>query len=266
MDQDDPEKRIAELERQIAEAKAAAPAQGNPAPVQSQWPTPGMPPPPAPLQTGPPFGWQGPQNFGALSGPGFPGPGSGRGFRVGRFLMIIVPLVVILAVGCIVLAVVANFKNSSTARTQSSPTGPAQSTTTTTESSSTASGVLSVPQGGNLTVNDDTTKVVACNDGNLTVEDISVTVTGHCAKLTVSASSDQVTADSADSIDVGGIQTTLIVSGHCGLLTISGGSDNHVTVGSADTINADGIDNVVIFRSGSPQITNSGIDNTVKQG
>ena len=97
---------------------------------------------------------------------------------------------------------------------------------------STKSSALSVPQGGNLTVNDDTTKTVACNDGHLTVAGISMTVT---------------------------------VTGHCGQLTVSG-SSNHVTVDSADTIDADGIDNVVILHSGSPQITNNGIDNTIQQG
>ena len=88
-----------------------------------------------------------------------------------------------------------------------------------------------MPPGGELTVDDmNATKTIACNDGHLTVDSISmtVTVTGHCAKLTVS------------------------------------GIDNHVTVDSADAIDADGIDNVVIFHSGSPQITNDGC--TVQRG
>jgi|GEM_PF-1619984 len=88
-----------------------------------------------------------------------------------------------------------------------------------------------VPPGGELTVDDmDATKTIACNDGHLTVDSISmtVTVTGHCAQLTVS------------------------------------GIDNHVTVDSADAIEADGINNVVIFHSGSPHITNNG--GTVRQG
>jgi hypothetical protein len=90
-----------------------------------------------------------------------------------------------------------------------------------------------VPPGGELTVDEmDTTKTIACNDGHLTVDSQSttVTVTGHCVQLTVS------------------------------------GISNHVTVNGADTIDAAGIDNVVIFHSGSPQITNNGIDNTVQRG
>jgi hypothetical protein len=94
MDQDDPEKRVAELERQLAEqkrvaelerqlaeAKAVGQGQQNPAPVQSQWPTPGMPPPPAPPpQTGPPIGWKGAWvsvdggGFQQLGTPGTAGP------------------------------------------------------------------------------------------------------------------------------------------------------------------------------------------------
>jgi hypothetical protein len=88
-----------------------------------------------------------------------------------------------------------------------------------------------VPPGGELTVDEtDATRTIACNDGHLTVDSTSmtVTVTGHCTKLTVS------------------------------------GIDNHVTVDSADAIDADGIDNVVIFHSGSPVITNDGC--AVRQG
>jgi hypothetical protein len=88
-----------------------------------------------------------------------------------------------------------------------------------------------VPPGGELTVDDmDTTKTIACNDGHLTVDSqsMTVTVTGHCVKLTVD------------------------------------GISNHVTVDSADAIDADGIDNVVIFHSGSPQINNDG--NKVERG
>jgi hypothetical protein len=91
-----------------------------------------------------------------------------------------------------------------------------------------------VPPGGELTVEGaGDTKTVACNDGHLTVDGsgLTVTVTGHCARLTVD------------------------------------GVNSHITVDSADAIDIDGVDNVVIFHSGSPQITKNGIDNnTVHQG
>jgi Protein of unknown function (DUF3060) len=87
--------------------------------------------------------------------------------------------------------------------------------------------------GGTMTVKGNgETKTIACNDGHLTVDGRAetVTVTGHCSTLTVD------------------------------------GVINHVTVDAVDTINADGVNNVVIFHSGSPQITDKGLKNTIHQG
>ncbi|MBV9723431.1 MAG: DUF3060 domain-containing protein [Mycobacterium sp.] len=90
----------------------------------------------------------------------------------------------------------------------------------------------SVPQGGDLTL-DDTgkTTTIGCNDGHLTVNGLSmtVTVTGHCVRLIVE------------------------------------GADNHVTVEAVDAIDADGANNIVIFHSGGPHITKT-VTNTVQQG
>ena len=105
----------------------------------------------------------------------------------------------------------------------------------TSQPSTTDSSMLSVPQGGDLTVNDmGTTKTIACQDGNLTL-----------------------------AVDSGSM--TVIVTGHCVQLTVSG-SSNHVTVDSADYIDANGTDNVVIYHSGSPKITDSGTGNTIQHG
>lgn len=90
-----------------------------------------------------------------------------------------------------------------------------------------------VPTGGSLTVTaPNANETLACNDGTLTVTSVNVsaTVTGHCARLAVL------------------------------------GQNNHVTVDAADVIDVGGIDNGVTYHSGSPQITNNGIDNTVQQG
>ena len=92
---------------------------------------------------------------------------------------------------------------------------------------------LSVPQGGRLSVGGNSvTKAIACNDSNLTLSGNSntFTVTGHCVSLNVS------------------------------------GVSNHVTVDDADAITASGISNSVIFHSGSPNVTRSGISVTVQQG
>jgi hypothetical protein len=87
--------------------------------------------------------------------------------------------------------------------------------------------------GGSLTVKGNgETKTIACNDGYLTVDgrDETVTVTGHCARVSVD------------------------------------GVIHHVTVDSADTIDVDGVNNVVTYHAGSPHVTKSGAQNNVQQG
>jgi hypothetical protein len=64
---------------------------------------------------------------------------------------------------------------------------------------------------------------------------------------------------------VSGIQNTVTFTGHCAKVTVSG-QKNQVTLDSADTIEASGIDNVVTYHTGTPVIDRSGIDNTIQQG
>jgi hypothetical protein len=93
-------------------------------------------------------------------------------------------------------------------------------------------GSTTVPRGGVLTVGgSNDSKTVACNDGDLNLggDNMTFTVTGHCRRLMVA------------------------------------GDANHVTVDSADTINAYGDDNTTIYHSGSPIINKTGT-NTVSQG
>jgi Protein of unknown function (DUF3060) len=95
-----------------------------------------------------------------------------------------------------------------------------------------SSGAIQMPQGGSLTVKGNgETKTIACNDGHLTVNgrDETVTVTGHCSSVSVD------------------------------------GVIHHVTIDSADTIDVDGVHNVVTYHSGAPNVTDSGM-NSVKQG
>jgi len=92
---------------------------------------------------------------------------------------------------------------------------------------------VSVPQGGTLNYGGQgAQETIACNDGelNITGTDMTPTVTGHCARLNV--------------VDC---------------------TNCRVTVDSADEINVTGIHDVVIYNSGSPQVNNQGIDNTVEQ-
>jgi hypothetical protein len=99
---------------------------------------------------------------------------------------------------------------------------------------STGSTTPTVQQGGSLhaTLEGGGQQTVVCNDGNLHADGDggTFTVTGHCLTLTVT------------------------------------GDNIHVTVDSADTINADGIDIVVRYHSGSPEINKTGVNTEVSQG
>lgn len=74
-------------------------------------------------------------------------------------------------------------------------------------------GPTKVPQGGSLVVNESNkTKTIECNDGRLTLNghNLQATVTGHCAHLFVNGWNHQVSVDSADSIEVNGMNTVVV--------------------------------------------------------
>ncbi|WP_197283612.1 DUF3060 domain-containing protein [Mycobacterium sp. Marseille-P9652] len=112
----------------------------------------------------------------------------------------------------------------------------------------------------------------------------NVIVTGHCASLIAGGYSNDVTVDSADTLESTGYSNSLtdhacnnatvklssygIVfngAGHCGSIAISS-YDNHVTVDSVDSVIVSGYSNDVTYRQGAPKVTNSGYDNTIHQG
>jgi hypothetical protein len=66
-------------------------------------------------------------------------------------------------------------------------------------------------------------------------------------------------------ITVSGISNTVTLTGHCGSVTVSG-LNNIVTVDTADTIEATGLNNKVTYHSGSPKINKTGSGNVVEQG
>ena len=65
-------------------------------------------------------------------------------------------------------------------------------------------------------------------------------------------------------VSVSGVDNTVVITGHCTSLTVSG-MDNVVTVDSAESIEASGFDNRVTFKSGSPEINKSGGGNVVER-
>jgi serine/threonine protein kinase len=67
------------------------------------------------------------------------------------------------------------------------------------------------------------------------------------------------------SLIITGSTNSVVITGHCVKLDVEG-IKNVVTVDSADNISASGISNEVTYHSGTPQISNEGLENTVKQG
>jgi hypothetical protein len=64
---------------------------------------------------------------------------------------------------------------------------------------------------------------------------------------------------------VSGVENTITVTGHCAAVTVSG-VRNTITVDAADTIGVSGFENRVTYRSGEPDIAKSGMDNAVEKG
>jgi hypothetical protein len=186
MDDDDPEKRIRELERGLADQYPVADSGYQQPKVETSW----TPPPPGVPTPAMPFG----------TGPGGPAPGlygGGLGSVLGRGRSPAFRFVWILAAfWVLVIPIGMGFSWFMSNRTASwNPF---------------SSGSTSVPQGGSLSLGgNNTTQTVACNDGSLTLggNNGNFTVTGHCLSLMVSGNNTRVTVERADTIDAGGINT-----------------------------------------------------------
>jgi hypothetical protein len=86
------------------------------------------------------------------------------------------------------------------------------------------------------------------------------------AVVTIGSIGENTTIACNDStVTVSGIDNTIVITGHCVSLTVSG-IDNVVTVDGSDTIEASGSNNRITFKSGSPDINKSGMDNVVEPG
>jgi Protein of unknown function (DUF3060) len=241
--EDDPEARIRDLERPLAEAAQASEAGANPPP--SKWappPASAMPPPPGadfPPPTGPPMA--SPPSFPYGGGGVFPGP-SAQYSRSNRTLWIILGVFVI---GMIALpAAIFLFTAHQVSRsglptmfpTPIIPSPPGSMTQTPAVpplSSPTPEPPAPAPAGENVTVSGiSQVRTIACNGG---------------------------------SVSVSGITNNVVITGHCASVSVSG-IQNQITVDAADTIQASGSGNQVTYHTGSPKIGNSGFDNVVKQG
>jgi hypothetical protein len=81
----------------------------------------------------------------------------------------------------------------------------------------------------------------------------------------VSGSNQHKTVVCNDSrVSVSGTSNTVTITGHCTAVAVSG-IKNNVTLDTSDVIGASGVNNVVTYHSGSPEINAIG-DNVVQQG
>jgi hypothetical protein len=197
MEEDDPEKRIAELERGLAQHYPAVETPpGREATADASWtaPPPATPPlSPPPASMPPPYG-------GAFGGPapglyGSSGFGSSLRRRPPAFRLIwfiVAFWVVMVPVGIGISWFM------SRGFSGMNPFGPS---------------TLTVSNGGSLSVGgNNEIKTIECNDGsvNLSGNNGNFTVTGHCATVGVSGNNTRVTVDSADVINASGINTVTI--------------------------------------------------------
>jgi Protein of unknown function (DUF3060) len=187
---DDPEARIRELERPLADiagtSELGATQSGPP-------PTPPVygPPPTPPRYGGPPT----PPMYGAPF-PTTP-PKATAGFR-GWWIVL---------AGFVVGAVVLAAALAAVGAHMFSSRGPIVSFPSNRPTISRGAGPSTAPPGGSLSVNGiGENKTIACNDSSVNVTGFSntVVITGHCTGLTVSGSNNVVTVDAADTINAVG--------------------------------------------------------------
>ncbi|WP_197501722.1 DUF3060 domain-containing protein [Mycobacterium sp. 852002-51057_SCH5723018] len=258
MKDDDPEKRIRELEQELADVTRNP---QSPRPYTES----------APYTSGPTYTGGATYQGGSPYGFGAPPP------RRKTFPWTLALILVVFVLPTIV-SLVAFF-----ARSTSGGSTPRFNTPRTT----TSSGPMAVPQGGELRVGGSgDTKTIACNDGALTLYGTGTkySVTGHCASLIVGGYNNNVTVDSADTVESTGYGNTVTdhacnngnlmlssygitfnVTGHCATVAISS-YQNKVTVDSVDNVVVSGYENDVTYHSGKPKVTDSGYSNNIQQG
>jgi hypothetical protein len=78
-------------------------------------------------------------------------------------------------------------------------------------------------------------------------------------------SENKTIACNESTVNISGMENTIVITGHCLSVNVSG-IENIVTVDDAEAITASGFANRITFKTGSPEINNSGGDNVVEQG
>lgn len=231
---DDPEARIRELERPLAEAAHASElgtgkTAGPSGPPRTQPWTNAFPPPPP----GPPAPWPGYEPY-----PAPPQPRRNSG--AAPFFILFGAVTMILVAGGIA-AVVMFGSNTDAGKTDATDTDTVTDSQSTTIRQTTVNGVPLPGSGAPTEVPAGETVIVSGINEHRTVE---------CRENTVIVS---------------GIENEVEILGHCIAVTVSG-VENVITVESVETIGVSGFDNRVTYRSGEPDVSKSGQSNVVEAG
>ena len=234
---EDPEDRIRELERPLADSARTSEVGGSQPTDHAYPPGPTVPPPPSQWNYGDTYGGS---YGGPFSGPP-PKPPSGN--RIWWIVGTIIVIGMIALAGGIaafaahqlsgVRSIITSPPTISVPFTSpaTSPTQPAPSTSRTRASAPSTS--PTPPPGGQLRISGiNENRTIACNDSI---------------------------------VSVSGVSNTVVITGHCASLTVSG-VQNSITVDAVDTIDASGFNNKVTYHSGNPKISNAGGSNVVQQG
>ncbi|MGA7054687.1 MAG: DUF3060 domain-containing protein [Mycobacterium sp.] len=232
--QEDPEDRIRELERPLADNGRTSERGGAP-PSGYAYP----PPPPGPV---PPVPTPSPYNYGYGGPPPGAAPRSPSGNRVWWILAALFVVGVLALVG--IIAAYASHRFSRGNLVVPSPTPS-------------TSWVISPPKAIPRSSNPSATQPPGPSVAPLPPQGAELTVTGINENKAVTCN-DNI-------LIVSGVSNTVVITGHCVSVTVSG-LNNMVTVDAADTIDASGLNNHVTYHSGLPQITKSGDGNVVQQG
>jgi hypothetical protein len=227
--EDDPEARIRELERPLAEAARASEAGENPPP--SKWaPPPGPPmPPPGPAMAPPPS---------LPYGGSFPSPSPALYSRSSRTWWIIAGVFVI---GMIALpAGIFLFTAHQVSRSGMTTLLPIPSISS---EAPTPSGAMTQTPGA-------APAAPAPAGDNLTISGINETQTVTC---------------NANAVNVSGISNKVVIKGLCKSLHVSG-VQNVITIDAVGIIEVSGFSNRITYHGGSPSIDKSGDGNVVQKG
>jgi Protein of unknown function (DUF3060) len=226
---DDPEDRIRELERPLADAARASEVGSSQRSGQAYAPGPPGPPPPSPWTYGGPF-----------SGPPPKPPSGNRMWWIMGTVIVIGVMALAGGIAAFAAHQLSGVRSTITSPPTisvpftppaNSPSSPAPSTSRTRTSGPSTS--PTPPPGGQLNISGiNENRTIACNDSI---------------------------------VSVSGVSNTVVITGHCTSLTVSG-VQNTITVDAVDAVDASGFNNKVTYHAGTPKISNFGGSNVVQQG